>query len=304
MEKIKLKVEKIASPVRIDKYLSDKFTNYSREFIKLLCKNQLVKINGQYAEPDFRIKENDEIEISFPHRDEYVVGEVEKLSIIYEDEDILVINKPPFLKVHPSKNFDPEITLIDLLSKKIPQKPDFVWPLNRPYLVHRLDKETSGVLIVAKNPQAQYQISKQFKQRQIKKVYRCMVFGEIKDKEGEIIAPIKKEKHISKVASIGKQAVTRFKLLSFKNNISYLEVYPFTGRTHQIRAHLSFIGYPLLGDLMYHGVSKIENIKIPRVMLHAYSIEFIHPGRQTWQKYIAEYPEDFKFLLSYFSLES
>ncbi|MCS7231392.1 MAG: RluA family pseudouridine synthase [Elusimicrobiota bacterium] len=301
MERKVFKVEDIEMPIRIDKYLSSKLKDYSREYIKALCYKNLVKLNDRYVQPDHKVKKNDIIEIFLPERKDYIIGEIKDLQIIYEDEDILVINKPPFLKVHPAKTFDSEITLVDILSQKIPQAQD--WPLNRAYLVHRLDKETSGVLIVAKTPQAQYFLANQFKKREVKKTYHAIVFGEMKQSEGKIIAPIRKDRNISKVDGVGKEAITVFKCLSKNNGFSYLEIYPLTGRTHQIRTHLSFIGYPIIGDVIYKGINKIGTIKIPRVMLHAYSIEFIHPRRKLWQKHIADYPEDFKFFLSYLSLE-
>lgn len=302
MEKRVFKVEDISLPVRIDKYLSSKLVDFSREFIKLLCKNGLVKLNDKCVNPDAKVKINDTIEVVLPERKDYIVGKIKDLQIIYEDEDILVINKPAFLKVHPSKNFDTEQTLMDILYERIPSTSKLPWPLNRPYLVHRLDKETSGILLIAKNPQSQYFLANQFKQRQIKKTYRGIVSGTLIQKEGKIFAPIEKEKNISKISPVGKEAITYFKILNSKNNFSYLEIYPLTGRTHQIRAHLSFIGHPIIGDRLYRGVLKVDNIKITRVMLHAYSLEFVHPRRKIWQKYIADYPEDFKFLLSYLGL--
>lgn len=302
MEKRVFKVENI-SPIRIDRYLSSKITGFSREFIKALCNRGFVKLNNKEVEPDTKVKKNDTIEVLLPERKDYVIGSVESLQVIYEDEDILVINKPAFIKVHPSKNFDTETTLIDILYEKMPSSLKQPWPLNRPYLVHRLDKETSGILLVAKNPQSQYFLADQFKQRNIKKIYRSIVSGEFSQKEAEISAPIDKERNISKVSAAGKEAITRFKLLSSKNNFSYLEIYPLTGRTHQIRAHLSFIGHPIIGDKIYKGITKIADTRVPRVMLHAYSLEFIHPRRKVWQKYTADYPEDFKFFLSYLCLE-
>lgn len=303
MDKKIFKVEDIITSVRIDKYLSSKITDFSREFIKTLCNNGLVKLNNKYVKPDTKVRKNDIIEVTLPERKDYIVGEVKDINIIYEDEDIMVINKPAFLKVHPSKNFDTELTLIDILFEKIPSSLKQDWPLNRPYLVHRLDKETSGILLVAKHPQSQYFLANQFKKRNIKKTYRSIVSGEFSQKEGEILAPIEKKRNISTVSAIGKEAITRFKLLKSKDNFSYLEIYPLTGRTHQIRAHLSFIGHPIIGDKIYKGVLEINDKKVQRVMLHAYSLEFIHPGRKIWQKYIADYPEDFKFFLSYLCLE-
>ena len=302
MEKRVIKVE-IRGRVRIDKYLAKELRNYSREFIKVLCKNKFVRVNNKFVEPSYKVCAGDIIEVEIPQRKDYVVGKIENIETVYEDEDLLVLNKPALLKVHPAKKFDNDVTLIDLLYNKIPMVDERLWPLQRPFLVHRLDKETSGVIIVAKKPQIQLELSKQFQQRKIKKIYRAIVSNAPKTNSGEINAPIEKHGNISFVGPLGKEATTLFKVLSKTEKFSYLELYPITGRTHQIRTHLKFINCSIIGDIKYGGVSKIEGKKIPRPMLHAYSIEFYHPRRQQWVKFIAEPPEDFKFFLSYLSLE-
>ncbi len=288
---------------RIDKYLVEKLKIYSREFIKVLCKNKFVKVNNKVVKPSYKVCVGDVIEIEIPQRKDYVVGKIENVETIYEDEDVLVLNKPPFLKVHPAKKFDKDVTLLDLLYSKIPYVKNDSWPLERPFLVHRLDKETSGVIIIAKNPQVQLELAKQFQQREIKKVYRAIVSNVPKIKDGLIIAPIEKRGNISFVSSSGKHAETLFKILSKTEKFACLELYPKTGRTHQIRTHLKFINCPIIGDTKYGGVDKIEGKRVPRMMLHAYSIEFYHNRRKQWLKFIAEPPEDFKFFLSYLSLE-
>lgn len=306
MEKKYFKIIENIENKRIDKYLAEVLKDYSREYIKFLCRNRLVKLNNQYVEPDKKISFGDEIEILLPERKDFVEDKnivVRNLNVIYEDEELFVVNKPAFLKVHPAKKFDKEITLIDFLIEKFPSLKNKNWPLKRPFLVHRLDKETSGVLLIAKTPQMQFVLSKQFQERQIKKVYKAIVSGKVKVFEGEIVAPIKKEKNFSKINFLGKQAETKFKLLYSTEKFSYLELYPKTGRTHQIRTHLKFIGHPVIGDIVYGGIKEINGKKIPRVMLHAYSIEFFDIRSKKWRKFIAELPEDFKFFLSYLSLQ-
>lgn len=303
MKKRVIKVENLPIKKRIDKYLKDVLVDYSREFIKVLCKNKYVKLNGRDVEPDEKVKSGDIIEIYIPQRDDVIAKEgTFNIDIIYEDDELLVINKPPFLKVHPSKNFDKEITLLDLLEKKFPGfRSD--WPLKRPFLIHRLDKETSGILVIAKSPRMQLTISKQFEKRQVKKVYRSIVSGAVNVKEGDICIPIKKYKHISKVSLLGKEAQTSFKVLSKTEYFSYLEVYPKTGRTHQIRTHLSFIGHPIIGDANYGGLKEISGKEVPRIMLHAYGIEFFDPRKKLWVSFKADLPEDFCFFLSFLHLD-
>ncbi len=301
METKVFKVDIAAAKQRIDKFLATNLFEYSREYIKVLCKKGLVKVNNKQVAPDYKLSEGDEVCVLIPKREDYIFGNTINLEVLYEDDFLAVINKPAFLKVHPAKKFDEEITLLDLLIKKIPVDGD--WSLGRPFLVHRLDKETSGVLIIAKKPQAQFVLAKQFQQREVKKVYRAICFGELNVEKGEINAPIKKERNLSKVSQLGKEAKTFFKVLAKKGNYLHLELYPITGRTHQIRTHLSFIGIPILGDVKYNGATEISGKKVPRTMLHAYSIEFYHPWRKKWLKLNAPLPEDFQFFLSYLSLE-
>ncbi|MCX7716233.1 MAG: RluA family pseudouridine synthase [Endomicrobia bacterium] len=303
---MELKVFKVENnwPVqRIDKFLTQMLKVYSREFVKTLCKKKYVKINGKLCNPDVKVHTGDTIEVSIPERCEYIVSDVKgNIEIIYEDTDLIVLNKPPFLKVHPARKFDTETTLMDWLCKISPEYLQEEWPLQRPFLVHRLDKDTSGVMVVAKTPQTQYFLAKQFQHHKVKKVYRAIVSGVVNVQYGEILAPVRVEKNISKIHPLGKQAKTNFKVLSIKDGFSYLELYPFTGRTHQIRAHLSFIGYPIIGDTKYGGPSEVKGKILPRYMLHSYRIEFYHTRREQWVKFTAELPQDFKFFLSYLSL--
>lgn len=303
MEKKVIFVDKTSQGLRIDKFLTTVLTSFSREYIKVLCKKNFVKLNDVIVnEPDKKLRCGDKIEVLIPERKDFVIGEIEDVEIIYEDNELLVVNKPAFLKVHPSSSYDTEPTLVDFLYNKLGDIKEN-WFLARPFIVHRLDKETSGILVVAKNPQIQYEIAKQFQQRSVKKTYRAIVSGVVRNKEGEIIAPIKKEKNLSKIDLAGKEAKTLFKTLSHSNEFTYLELYPITGRTHQIRTHLSFIGHPIIGDTKYGGVKEINGKKVKRMMLHAYSIQFYHPRRNKWLKFTAPLPEDFQFFLSLLSLE-
>lgn len=304
MESKIFKIDDENAQQRVDKFLAQKLSSYSREFIKVLCKKQYVKINGKPVDPDVKLRSGDIVEVYIPERHDYVViGKFKDINVIYEDTDLLVINKPPCLKVHPARKFDTDVTLLDWLYQAYPQNVKEDWFLNRPFLVHRLDKDTSGVMVIAKTSQAQCSLARQFQQRQVKKVYRAIVSGRVNIDEGEIIAPVRVQKNIAKIHCSGKNAQTKFKVLSTKDGFSYLELYPITGRTHQIRTHLSFIGHPVIGDTKYNGFAEVKGKLVPRYMLHAYKIEFLHPRREKWVSFTAKLPEDFKFFLSYLSLE-
>ncbi len=188
--------------------------------------------------------------------------------------------------------------------EKFPSTGKLSWPLNRPFIVHRLDKDTSGVLLIAKKPEMQYYLSKQFQEHKIKKTYRAIVKGKVLSKHGEIIAPLKRLINKTKVDNLGKPAETKYKVLSSNEQVSYLEIYPITGRTHQIRAHLSYIGHPILGDTEYGDIKEFGELNITRVMLHAYKISFLyHKNRsEQWISFTAKLPQDFCQVLSWFGL--
>ncbi|MFQ3675133.1 MAG: RluA family pseudouridine synthase [Endomicrobiia bacterium] len=292
---------------RVDKFLKEKFGEYSREYIKVLCKKGFIKVNNKITSSSDKVKFGDVIEIVFPERKDIYLNEQEDFETIFEDKNLLVINKPAGLLVHPGKKFDTRKTLLDILCEKYRKLTELCWELERPFLVHRLDKDTSGVMLIAKNPQTQYLLSKQFETRQIKKVYRAIVEGEVKVLSGEIIAPIEKTKNCVKIGDYGKQAKTKFKVISRTKKVSYLELYPETGRTHQIRIHTNFIGHPIVGDTEYGGSEKIELRKVDRPMLHSYKIKFIYPDTkksevEKWLEFCAKIPKDFQDILSFCGL--
>jgi 23S rRNA pseudouridine1911/1915/1917 synthase len=291
---------------RIDKFLKERFSEYSREYIKVLCKKNFVKINNKPVSPSDIVKLGDVVEITFPQREEIYLNEQKDFETIFEDKNLIVINKPAGLLVHPGKKFDQRKTLLDILSEKYEKLTNLSWQLEHPFLVHRLDKDTSGIMLVAKNPQTQYLLSKQFETRQIKKVYRAIVDGKLSSKTGEIVAPVEKTKNYVKVSEFGKPAKTKFKVISTTEKFSYLELYPETGRTHQIRVHTSFIGHPIIGDKEYGGSTIIGTKKVSRIMLHSYKIKFVYPNtnlttseKKKWVEFCAPLPKDFQDMLHF-----
>lgn len=290
--------------IRVDKYLRERFSSFSREYIKGLCKLGYVKLNGKDVDASDKVKFGDIIEVSFPERKEFYLEKEKELDIIFENEKLLVINKPPGLLVHPARKFESRKTLIDILLERYKLSTGASWKLERPFLVHRLDKDTSGVLVVAKTPEVQFWLSKQFGEHRVKKVYRAIVSGKVRNLEGEIFVPLEKRRNIVKVGSLGRESRTKFRVIKQNNAFSYLELYPETGRTHQIRVHLEFINHPIIGDKEYKGTLKIKDKDVPRTMLHAYKIKFLFPEEKSseeglkWLEFSAPLPEDFLHTLS------
>ncbi len=304
MEKKIIKVEENDN-VRIDKYLKFELINFSREYIKTLCKLGYIKLNNKNVESSSKVKVGDIIEINIPSRKDISYNENTEFETIFENKDFVVINKPAGLLVHPGSNFDSRKTLLDILTEKYKNVTSLKWLGERPFLVHRLDKDTSGVMIVAKNPQTQYFLSKQFENRKVEKVYLAIVEGEINEYMGKISALIEKTKNAIRVGPLGRHSITEFKVISKNNRFTYLELYPKTGRTHQIRVHMAYIKHPIIGDLEYGGKEYISGTKVLRTMLHSYKIKFMFPQKKEKNEegkkcleFCAQIPKDFLSMLS------
>ena len=279
---------------RLDIYLSEKFKDYSRSFLQKLIKNGFVKVNSnKVLKADLKLKADDIVEIEFPEKKKIFDKLENFLEIVYEDDSILVINKPAGLCVHPAGKFSLEPTLVDFLGRQ--EK-----GLDRSGIVHRLDRDTSGIMVIAKTPQAQFSLMKQFQKRMVKKTYLGIVHGIFSYKEYEISAPIMRSDKDRKKFCIGpgRDAVTEFKVLKCFNNYSLLEIYPQTGRTHQIRVHLSSIGHPIVGDKLY-GNKKDD---VPRQMLHSYKLKLFHPEEKKQMEFTAKMPDDFLSILKKLSV--
>jgi 23S rRNA pseudouridine1911/1915/1917 synthase len=286
--------------VRLDKLLTSHFDGYSRTYFQYLIEKQCVTVNGSIVKKGFSPKENDEIALSFIKPQEITLTpENIPLDILYEDEHLLIINKPTGMVVHPAAG-NWSATFVNALlyhCKNLPlQEGDL-----RPGIVHRLDKETTGVLVAAKTLEAHQKLITLFQERKMHKDYLGICVG--KPQCGILSAPIgrhPKERKEMAVIENGKEATTHFHILAFNHEFSLVLAQPITGRTHQIRVHLKHLKAPILGDEVY-GNSKINHsLKITRCLLHAYRIQFTHPISGKAMQIVAPIPQDIKEILSRF----
>lgn len=271
-EIIKYNVSKEDILSRADLFIKNKFIQFSRSQIKKLIDNKYVTINSYPIKASTDIKRNDLIEIIVPQEQKNILTPSElKLEILYENSDLLIINKPFGIVVHPSKGHLNDTIVNALLGMNIEFEPTL--GERKPLLVHRLDKDTSGLLLVAKNERAYKYLSGIQKKREIKKYYLAVVNGIPKKKYATIDAPISRNKSQRKkmnISSDGRESMTTYKILQSSNKMSLLELELHTGRTHQIRVHMQAIGHAVIGDELYGKKSKLAN----RQMLHAYKLEF------------------------------
>ncbi len=284
---------------RLDVFLSEKNTELSRSNIQRLIEEKKVLVNGKIEKPSYKVQENDVItqEKEKPKDIELKAQNI-PLEIIYEDNDIIAINKPKGLVVHPA-NGNPDGTLVNAIMAICKDSLSGIGGQIRPGIVHRLDKDTSGILIVAKNDKAHINLSNQIQNREVKKTYIALVRGIVKENEATIDMPIgrsTKDRKKMAVTSKGKNAITHIKVLNRFNEYTLLQVNIETGRTHQIRVHLAEIGYPVVGDSVYsNGKNKFG---IQGQCLHAKSLDFKHPITGKQMHLEAELPQYFKNIIS------
>ncbi|MDI6641617.1 MAG: RluA family pseudouridine synthase, partial [Elusimicrobiota bacterium] len=326
-KELKVVADSTATNKRIDSYLSEIYNDYSRAFFQGLIRNNYIVVNGKPVKPSYRVKSGDIIKISFPEISQSKVSKIAEkyLKIIYEDNSILVIDKPAGMCVHPtgarswsrrirsnehaegvrkararvgerlgSRQDLTNLTIVDIIPAN-----RIVGSVERSGIVHRLDKDTSGVMVIAKTPQAQFKLQKQFQNRQVEKTYLAIVHNSFSEKSGSISAPLtrdirdKKKFHIG----FGRDATTEFKVKKNFNNYAYLEIHPITGRTHQVRVHLSSIGHPILGDRLYSRCTENEQFGVNRQMLHSYKLKIVHPEKNKSMEFTADLPRDFLTVL-------
>lgn len=283
--------------LRIDKYLSNELNDFTRTQLQLMIDEKLVLVNGNIIKSNYKLKINDEITI-FIKEPELTDIEPQDipLDILYEDSDIIVINKPSGMVVHPAVG-NYKDTLVNALLFHCKDLSGINGKI-RAGIVHRIDKDTSGLLVACKNDLSHKNLSEQFMNHEVNKIYYCLVNGVIPHNIGVINAPIARDPQSRQQMAVvegGKEAVTHFKVLERFEKNTLVEVKLETGRTHQIRVHMKYIGYPLVGDPVY-GVRKIigENGQF----LHAKKLEFRHPRTNEFLSFESELPEDFQCLLN------
>ncbi|MDO5089552.1 MAG: RluA family pseudouridine synthase [Leptotrichiaceae bacterium] len=287
---------------RIDTFLSGK-TDLTRSRVQQLIKEGNVKVNGRNIKSSYKTEENDKIEFIIPEIKEIEIKpENIKINIIYEDADIAVINKHAGLVVHPAQGHYSG-TLVNAILYHIKDLSGINGEI-RPGIVHRLDKDTSGLIVIAKNDKAHINLTKMFQEKKIKKTYLAILKGKLNREKGKIITRIGRDPNDRKKMSVikdgdrGKTAITNYSTISRNSLFTLVRVYIETGRTHQIRVHMKYLGYPILGDGVY-GRKDSEK----RQMLHAYKLEFLHPVTGKPLKFISEIPDDFKNALKNSKLE-
>ncbi len=304
---IKLIVDKEIEPTRLDKFLSsneiilENVPSISRAYIQKLIKDSKITVNDKVQKASFSLSGGEEITVIIPEPVELSIeAENIDLDIVYEDEDIVVINKPKGMVVHPSPGHYTG-TLVNGLLYHCKDNLSGINGVLRPGIVHRIDMNTTGIIVVCKNDKAHMSLSKQFKDHSITRVYHAIVHNRFKDTEGTVDKnigrhPIDRKKYT--VVPTGKHAVTHYKVLdNLRGNFSYIACQLETGRTHQIRVHMSSISHPLYGDDVYGNTTK-ERVKIQGQALHAKKLGFIHPTTNEYMEFDSELPDYFKKLIN------
>lgn len=285
--------------VRLDTYIAKKYSEISRTMIQKLIESKEILVNGESKKISYKLQIGDIIEINIPEAKEInLKAQNIPIEVVYEDEDIIVVNKPKGLVVHPA-NGNPDGTLVNAIMAICKDSLSGIGGEIRPGIVHRLDKDTSGLLIIAKNDKAHINMSEQIKNRQVKKIYIALVRGKVSENEATINMPIgrsNKDRKKMAVRKDGKEAITHFKVLKRYEKYTLLEVKIDTGRTHQIRVHMAEIGHPVVGDMVYSNGK--NEFGVEGQMLHAKSLDFKHPitGKEMYLE--AELPEYFKQVLN------
>lgn len=283
---------------RIDKYLTDYLKNHSRSFLQKLIKDGHVFVNGKAVRSNYRLRDEDRIELTVPEPLQTdILPEDLQLDIVFEDESVLVVNKPKGMVVHPSAGHASG-TLVNGLMFHCGERLSGINGVLRPGIVHRIDMDTTGLLIVCKDDQSHNCIAAQLKEHLITRRYHALVKGRFRDMEGVIDAPVGRNPSNRLKMAVneqnGKHAVTHYRVLEQFSSCAYIECRLETGRTHQIRVHMSSIGHPLIGDTLYGGPA-VKNVQ--GQMLHAKIIGFVHPKTGEYMEFDSELPGYFQEIL-------
>ncbi|KEO73094.1 RluA family pseudouridine synthase [Anditalea andensis] len=318
-EHYRIAVDKGQAAIRIDKFVTDKIANATRNKVQSAIDDGYIKVNGANIKSNYKIKPGDVITVLLEHppRESEVVPEDIPLEIIFEDDYLLVVNKPPGMVVHPAHG-NWTGTLVNALAYHFSKLPELPGNSGRPGLVHRIDKDTSGLLVVAKAEVAMTGLAKQFFDHTIKRTYEALVWGEPVEDRGTVNAHVGRSAKNRKIMDTfpegdqGKNAITHWEVIQRLRYVSLIQCRLETGRTHQIRAHMKHLNHPLFNDAMYGGdkvrrgtqfakyKSFIKNCFeiIPRQALHAKSLGFVHPVSGEHLYFEAPWPNDFQEVMS------
>ena len=312
-EHFRFVVDKGQSQLRIDKFLANRIENASRTKVQTAAEAGNILINGKPVKSNYKVKPKDIITVVLPYppREIEIIPQDIPVNIVYEDDDLLVVNKEPGMVVHPAYgNYTG--TLVNALAFHLRDNPLFASGELRPGLVHRIDKDTTGILVIAKNELAMHKLANQFFNRTTDRKYVALVWGDLKNNEGTITGNIgrnprdRKQMFVFEDGSDGKHAVTHYKVIERLGYINLVECKLETGRTHQIRVHFKFIGHPLFNDGLYGGDKILKGTTftkykqfvqncfktLPRQALHAKSLAFKHPTNNQWMTFDSELPDD------------
>jgi 23S rRNA pseudouridine1911/1915/1917 synthase len=296
-------VEQTLLAERLDQFLRTKLPDVSRGAIQRLIEEGHIKVDGKNVKPTHHPRAGETIEVFFPEAKPAEAQPQEiPLDILFEDKDLLVLNKAPGMVVHPAAGHD-DSTLVNALLHHCKGQLSGIGGVARPGIVHRLDKDTSGCLVVAKNDAAHLALAEQFSGRSVEKIYNAIVCGELTRDKGEIHGAIARHptdrKRMAIMESGGREAHTSFQVMEHLRGATLLEIQIHTGRTHQIRVHFQHAGFPVVGDEVYgirpnKKLTEVTGYKAPRQMLHARKLTFAHPKTGKMKSFEAPWPEDFK----------
>ena len=295
MNEIVLKAEETSANARIDKYIAENVENMTRSAVQKLIAEGCVTVNGKIPDKNLKLKTGDEIKINLPEPEICeALPENIPLDIVYEDEDLLVVNKTRGMVVHPATgNYTG--TLVNALMYHCGDRLSGINGVIRPGIVHRIDKDTSGLLIVAKNDFAHNILAEQIKEHSFTRKYQAVVVGNLKDDTGTVNAPVGRHQTDRKKMAVtlknSRNAVTHYKVIARYNGYTHVELTLETGRTHQIRVHMAYIGHPVAGDSVYGGKKYLA--KLNGQCLHAYYISFTHPRTNEILSFSAPLPDYF-----------
>lgn len=301
MENYNFIIDASSAGVRIDKWITDNVESLTRNAVQRLLEEKEVTVNGKAVSKNYKLRENDSLSIDIPAPKELVIeAQNIPIEIVYEDNDLLVVNKPKGMVVHPAPGNEDQ-TLVNALMYHCKDSLSGINGVIRPGIVHRIDKDTSGLLMVAKNDAAHLHLAEQIKEHSFKRIYEAVVYGNVKKDEQVIDLPIGRHpvdrKKMAVTAKNSRNALTIAKVLQRYDGFTHMQFELKTGRTHQIRVHMSYLGHPIAGDAVYGPKKVITSLN--GQCLHARTLGFVHPSTGEYMEFTSDLPQYFtKFLSS------